>query len=230
MTEKALLPLTLFLIVLIIFCIYVIYRTRKNICNYTVDVFNTEFELLKEDKVLVDFLKTYFSKVPKEFWIMPASTSGKYHPLYALGKGGLIRHTKAAIKIANSLLPLEMYNHLNKNLVITALMVHDSVKPGFSKDGKALKTQSEHPLFAVNLLDKTFEEFKQTLTSKEAAILEAQLESVKRMVKSHMGQWNTNKEEKVILPKPEKEDEKFVHLCDYLASRRFINIDLEEVK
>ena len=160
MIDKYLTPIALFLIMVIISYVYVIYRTRKNMYNYDVTIFEKELESIKNDSILVDFLKFYFTKNPKEFWSMPASTSGKHHPSYALGKGGLIRHTKAAIKIADSLLSLEMYNHLDKNLIIAALMVHDSVKPGFTSDGKVISTQSKHPLFAVELLEKTLNEFK----------------------------------------------------------------------
>lgn len=35
-----------------------------------------------------------------------------------------------------------------------------------------------------------------------------------------MGQWNVNLYSKTILPKPKTATQKFVHLCDYLASRK----------
>lgn len=215
-----------------IILIVTVVRNRKNKYSYSIETFSKEFGLIKEDVILETFLKFFLNKVPIEFWSMPASTSGKHHPSYALGKGGLIRHTKAAIKIADSLLNLEMYNHLDKNLIIAALMVHDSVKPGFTSDGKAISTQSKHPLFAVELLEKTLNEFKNksNLNKEEYSKLSLQVEQIKRMVKSHMGQWNTDKEGNVILPKPEKEDEKFVHLCDYLASRKFLNINEEDLE
>lgn len=227
MFEKYAGYIALFLMSIILIYIYLIYKSRVNRLKYDMSIFNDELALIN-DEILVKFLRFYLQKVPTEFWTMPASTSGKYHPSYALGKGGLVRHTKAAVEIANSLLNLEMYNKLNKNLIIASLIVHDSVKPGFTKDGKALETQSEHPIFAVNLLEGALNEFVKSITNKESAQLSEQVEQIKRMVKSHMGQWNTDKSGKEILPKPEKEDEKFVHLCDYLASRKFLSVtDLE---
>lgn len=40
------------------------------------------------------------------------------------------------------------------------------------------------------------------------------------LIASHMGQWNVNLYSKTILPKPKTATQKFVHLCDYLASRK----------
>ena len=39
-------------------------------------------------------------------------------------------------------------------------------------------------------------------------------------VSSHMGAWNTNPYSDKVLPLPETEIQKFVHMCDYLASRK----------
>ena len=51
---------------------------------------------------------------------------------------------------------------------------------------------------------------------------------IKCCVTSHMGEWNkdyiTHKE---ILPLPQTKIQKFVHLCDYLASRKLIEINFE---
>jgi hypothetical protein len=48
------------------------------------------------------------------------------------------------------------------------------------------------------------------------------------VIASHMGPWNTSPYDKTILPVPETKEEKFVHLCDYLASRKLINIQFDE--
>ena len=49
-------------------------------------------------------------------------------------------------------------------------------------------------------------------------------------IKSHMGEWNTDyKTKEEVLPKPESVMQSFVHLCDYLASRKCLefNFDVE---
>ena len=47
------------------------------------------------------------------------------------------------------------------------------------------------------------------------------------MIESHMGEWNTNSYSNVVLPLPITKHQKFVHMCDYLASRKFINVKFE---
>ena len=79
-------------------------------------------------------------------------------------------------------------------------------------------------------LGKTLEEYRINVSNEEFVKLEEQVKDIQRLILSHMGQWNKDKEGNEILPKPEKEDEKFVHLCDYLASRRFIEMNMEEFR
>ena len=43
-----------------------------------------------------------------------------------------------------------------------------------------------------------------------------------------MGQWNTSKNEPGKLPTPETPAQKALHLADYLASRKDINMEVEE--
>ena len=47
-------------------------------------------------------------------------------------------------------------------------------------------------------------------------------------ISCHMGQWNTSKYNDKVLPTPHDSISWFVHLCDYLASRKFLNFDFEK--
>jgi hypothetical protein len=47
---------------------------------------------------------------------------------------------------------------------------------------------------------------------------------VSNAIASHMGEWNTNKRSSTTLPKPSDKIGKFVHMCDYLASRKDIEV------
>ena len=171
-----------------------------------------------QDKNLRKFVSYVLLKAPDPFWVIPASTSGKYHPSYALGEGGLVRHTKAAVAIAMNLLPLEMYSNINRDEVIAALILHDVVKVGFTDDVTA-HTEFHHPAYAAQLIETCFH--TDSFDVEEQTIL-----NIWRVVMSHMGQWNTSKDDEVELPKPELDDEKFVHLCDYLASRKNLEVIL----
>jgi hypothetical protein len=148
---------------------------------------------------------------------MPASTSGRFHPEFSLGEGGLVRHTKAAVRIAIELFRDSVFNTFEfkeheQDLIIMALLLHDGFKQGWNGKGH---TRFDHPLIAANFI---FDNIA-NLPMKQFDTLQ-----VRRLVASHMGPWNTDKDGKKILPIPVRYDEKFVHACDYLASRNFLNI------
>jgi hypothetical protein len=160
--------------------------------------------------------------LPDYFFDTPAALRKGHHPLYALGEGGLVRHTKAAVNIENDLLNLEMYGKFNdeeKDLIIASLILHDGKKHG-DKDTDSTYAV-DHPLIVANWIKDCAElnsimikEFTETLTD---------------AISSHMGQWVTDfKTKKVILPKPKTSIQKFVHQCDYLASRKYLIFDFGE--
>ena len=61
--------------------------------------FIKELEYIKNDDIR-GFAKLALENLPDYFFDVAASSTGKYHPTYALGNGGLVRHTKAAVRIA----------------------------------------------------------------------------------------------------------------------------------
>ena len=72
--------------------------------NYT--LFNDELNLIKNERLrrsCVEMLKL----LPDYFYKVEASSSGKYHPAFALGEGGLVRHTKVAAQMANEIISTE---------------------------------------------------------------------------------------------------------------------------
>jgi hypothetical protein len=160
------------------------------------------------------------SNIPDYFFSVAASSTGKYHPSYALGEGGLYRHTLAATKIAKSLLDLEMlscdFSNDEKDLMIVAIILHDSQKRGFNP-GEISHSEFFHPIYAVESL-KNNPKLSHLLSEEQENI-------IYDAISSHMGQWNESRFEKETLPKPQTRCEKFVHMVDYLASRKFIEIN-----
>ena len=158
--------------------------------------------------------------LPAYFFTVPASSSGKYHPSYALGDGGLVRHTKAAVSIAHELFDLEMFPFTNdeQDLIILSLILHDGLKQG---DGNGKRTVFDHPILAANFVKRCNFESQLLTDEQEAFVVNA--------IESHMGQWNTSKYSKVELPKPKNKFQKYVHLCDYLASRKYLEFDFESI-
>ncbi|MFA5603646.1 MAG: hypothetical protein WDA12_02175 [Bacilli bacterium] len=178
--------------------------------------FETELNYIK-DLRLKESASLLINLLPDYFFVIPASSTGKYHPKYALGNGGLIRHTKVAVKIANELLSNnsigEDFTDNEKDIIIISLMIHDGLKLGQTY---SQYTVFEHPILIANLVRENQAIVK--LTNDEVALMTSILES-------HMGEWTTNRFGKQILKKPTTKYQKFGHLCDYLASRKFINVD-----
>lgn len=171
-------------------------------------------ELQRELNIIVDddireFTRKAIEIMPDYFFSMPASTSGKYHPKYALGKGGLLRHTKAAIKISVALFTIHSWSQLEQDVIVSSIILHDGWKCG---DGENLHTTREHPIYAAKILKNNFSD----------SLDYYRLYPILQNISSHMGQWTNDG----LLPEPQTEMEKFVHLCDYLASRKFLEVIL----
>ena len=149
-------------------------------------------------KFVVDALYYY---VPDSFFYIPASSSGKYHPTYSLGTGGLVRHTMAALYFAEELFPLYEgeFTSRQKDYIRAALILHDTRKPS--------KT---HPI-EVKLMLEPFRD-------KYARIFDQVID----LIESHMGQWDYFGK----FPTPKSSTQKFVHLCDFLASRKEVSVEV----
>lgn len=159
------------------------------------------------------FTISIVEKLPDYFFKVPASSTGKFHPKFAEGEGGLVRHTLTAVKVADELLRLEMYEALapDRDKILSALILHDGLKHGPSH---SQFTVFEHPLLMSDFIKKNSNG-------------EAFAEEIASLVLTHMGQWTTNKYSSVVLPKPETKAQKFAHQCDYIASRKFFDIEIK---
>ena len=67
------------------------------------DVFKTELQYINDNEIR-EKAKKIINLLPDYFFEVPASSTGKYHPSFSQGEGGLVRHTKVAATIANELL------------------------------------------------------------------------------------------------------------------------------
>lgn len=85
--------------------------------------------------------------VPKYFWTIPASSSGKYHPSISLGDGGLVRHTTLAAEVIIELARLEKYADANPKIAMCAILMHDTFKNGHLDTGH---TVMSHPRIAAD--------------------------------------------------------------------------------
>ena len=51
---------------------------------------------------------------------------------------------------------------------------------------------------------------------------------IARLCESHSGEWTSTNRSKTVLPKPENDEQFFVHMCDYLASRSNLDMTYSE--
>ncbi len=182
------------------------------------EVFNKEYSYIKNDRYK-KIAKELVSLLPDYFFKVAASSTGKYHPSFSLGDGGLVRHTKAAIRIAKELLDNNSIGHKftsdEKDLLIISIIIHDGLKHGVTEEKY---TRFDHPIIVCDYIKENKD--KTSLTDEE-------LEFITRVVSSHMGEWNTNPYSDVVLPLPNDKYQRFVHMCDFLSSRKFLDIKFE---
>ncbi|MFR3182199.1 MAG: hypothetical protein ACLTPN_01035 [Clostridia bacterium] len=169
------------------------------------ELFLFELNLIKNIEIR-NFVSYMLDKeTPDYFFTVAASSTGKYHPNYALGNGGLLRHTKAVTRIAYELFRTDLYpyNQDQQDLILASLILHDSRKHG---DNGSKWTVVEHPLLAANAVRNSAGTLKQEWK-----------EIIAKNIETHMGKWTQDyKTGKEVLPKPQTGMQNFVHQCDYL--------------
>lgn len=195
------------------------------------DFINPEYEFEQEieditSEVHKEILKEALSKVPTYFFIVPASSSGKYHPKSSLGIGGLLRHVRSVFAVSEDLLrnPLfAPFTEDEKNDIRVAIILHDSAKQGLTDN--PVHTLTEHPILVRQGMYPT------KLSELDPGNqIDSIWDDICTIIESHMGVWNTDKEGNVVLPVPQTPVQKFMHLCDYIASRKIIDVDITSRK
>lgn len=171
-----------------------------------IELFQRELSYILDNKIK-EFVKILLTDADDYFFSVPASSSGKYHPDFARGEGGLVRHTKAVAYFTNELIrPSIEFNKITRyegDLLIAAAIAHDIKKQG---NGIGNHTVKEHPKLAA---DYVFEEWedkgKKLLSNKD-------VNYICDVVEHHMGPWQE--------PVPETRPELIVFYADYIASRK----------
>ena len=175
--------------------------------------FERELNLIVDEDLRMAVKSYLEEETPDYFWTDGASSSGKYHPSFSQGCGGLVRHTKAVVMFAEELLRMSSYAYMReeyKDYVIAACLLHDTKKYGFTNE----IDKSEYKNHAVNA-SKAFADYAEQVMDYKPHFL------LLNAISSHMGQWSTEKEDR-----PFTSVDRCVHLADYIASRPFIDIPI----
>lgn len=166
---------------------------------------------LINDKNIRSFTFDALHKAPHYFWLIPASSTGKYHPKFSQGMGGLIKHVAFAMYIGDQLCTTFSIEGKNRDCVLSAIALHDINKKGFD-----LPKESEpdyqffHPLLPREHLHEL-----RSLYGKE------DYDTIMFLVETHMGsaiggKWTPG------FRQPETLESLVVHLADYISSRKKI--------
>ena len=180
--------------------------------NSTLKSFNEMIEKIQNEKWKLG-CKELVKKLPNYFWVVAASSSGKYHPKCDLGTGGLVRHSVMVAINAMDLVTAEIFvedNIINKDMALIAGLFHDCMKQGNAHSGH---TVFDHPILAAEFMAAELKDY----------IEEPYLSTICGAVRTHMGKWTTSDyAPEITLEKPTTAFQKLVHTADYEAARKYI--------
>lgn len=163
-----------------------------------------------EDPAIQEFVKKTLDEVDPIHRVKPASSTGKYHPKFAAGEGGLIRHIKVVVRNVIEMIRTTPAVEGEKDELIAAAILHDMWKYPEGRDHEF--TAFDHPALGAKwCYDHGFE-------------------TIGRLIGAHQGIWTTSRQ----MPgfeneQPRKFDEWLLHWADLLASRTYIRCDFDEV-
>ena len=163
-----------------------------------------------DDDEIRNFVKMTLDNVDPIHRIKPASSTGKYHPKYAAGEGGLIRHTKVVVRNIIELIRATPAIECEKDELIAAAIIHDMWKYPEGRDHEF--TAFDHPALGGKWCN------------------DHGFETIGRLVAAHQGIWTTSRQ----MPgfeneQPRKFDEWCLHYSDLLASRTYLRCDFDKM-
>jgi hypothetical protein len=157
---------------------------------------------------VLGFTRTAIENLNPNFFLLPASSTGNNHPSINLGEGGLARHSIATVIVALDLFRMSDYNFERpyKDMIISALLLHDGFK------------YCEKSQYVVDHAGQCAKWVVESQIFSSYNTLSRQI--IGGYIRTHMGEWGGE------VPPPKCEIAKFVHLCDYLASRKNFTTDV----
>lgn len=183
------------------------------------NIFDVEISYMSDERIK-EAAKKLVGMLPDYFFKVAASSTGKYHPKCSNVEGGLVHHTKIAVRFAKELFSNAMvfnsYSSYDQDLIFLALILHDGFKHGLTEEKYV---RFDHPIISAEFVKEHATEVG--LTKEEGDLLYD-------LISSHMGVFNTSNYSKVVLPLPKTNMQKFVHLCDDLASKKFLDLEFDE--
>lgn len=156
------------------------------------------------------FVYEGFNMISEDFWMVPTSSSGRYHPPESnITPMGLMVHNVKSCTIAKGLFSFfGVTEQVEKDIIIAAILLHDSYKGGWSNDWDGMIP--EHGYIAASYLAK----------------IELEPEYIKKKILScietHMSRWARPFASVTKFVFPDRLN-LIVALSDMIASRRDIS-------
>lgn len=211
------------------------------------DLFEKEIGYIFNE-TLQDIVRDTLNNSPKCIGWIPASSSGKYHSkgdCYVgsidddgtIHAGGLVNHIRTVTAIAYSLMDSNAFKdialgtgkvdfetlQIYQDSAIAACILHDCCKAK-DEDEKHI-TCFDHPILAAKLFKETAKKY---ITKDNMDYMKVVIPLIYGCIASHMNKWNTSKYmPDVVLPIPKLGIEVFVSMCDFIGSRKFIDMNFE---
>jgi hypothetical protein len=160
-----------------------------------------------------DYSLACIEEFPKYFWTAPASGTGKFHPEDENTEGGLVTHTRRVIRMCEHLSVLHSLNYIEKDVLLTAALLHDSYAKGLNSHSKNTSTDPYHPLYVPQKFPY--------MGFSDKYIEEKEYDEIMLAVVSHSGRYSVTKS-----LNSDKKIPKILQVADYLASRRDITLTL----
>lgn len=157
------------------------------------------------------FVNRAISKAPETFWTIPASSTGKHHPEQSNGEGGLVRHILAGLYFIREICIPYAATAEEKDACIAAMILHDVGKAIAEPHDIVWSTQLRWLAGACT----------------EESLISKAIDGVRW----HMGPWSTGatmchyaERGPKVFPQDFSRIEQIVHLADYAASRKRVNM------
>lgn len=176
-----------------------------------VSFFSSELSLIY-DRHVREFTRLCIGHGPDYFFIdCPSSSTGKFHPLDEITADGSIIHVKKVFTMAYEMVKALECEH-NRDLVMSATLLHDIRKQGIEHTGR---TQFTHSDLAAQLVTEV-QEATQLLTDQQYNI-------IRNCIGYHMGPWSNPPWKKPMSQYTPEELALF--LSDFTVSKRFVSVD-----
>ena len=165
-----------------------------------------------ETDLFKDYYMDMIAEIPNYIYVMPSSTSGKFHNAKQCETYGQIYHVYMFDSILNHRLRLKLNKELyptpeERDAMRCVPAFHDAVKCGWNG---SKYTVQDHPVLAHQWV---------LSTKVDHDIPEEYKNMIADMCLTHSGEWNKSRSGKIIMPEPRNQREFFIHECDILASR-----------